>query len=256
MSIGEILATARVESGLSIEDVSRETRIRGGLILAIEKDNFTPCGGDVYARGHIRSIAAIVGVDPRPLIAEFDRIHGGVPQPVENPAPTFDPHVAEQAERKRPNWAAAMAVALLVICVIAGFQLVARSSGTNKPSTLSGPTRSSSPAPTQRPTAAPTPAPSNAVAILPQTGVHVRVRLVGSRSWLHVTGSSGQVLFQGILSKGAQRDFADARRIRMTLGNAGAVELIVNGHDLGVAGGDGKVIQENFGPASTSGSAG
>src|SRR4051794_15209996 len=177
MSIGEILATARVEAGLSVEDVSRETRIRGGLVLAIEQDNFTPCGGDVYARGHIRSIAAIVGVDPRPLIAEFDRIHGGLPQPVENPAPTFDPHVARQAERKRPNWAAAMAVALLVICVIAGINLVSRG-GSKTSATPPGPSTSSSPRPTPRPVGVPTPAPSNAVAILPQSGVHVRVRLV------------------------------------------------------------------------------
>jgi cytoskeletal protein RodZ len=255
MSIGEILATARVEAGLSVEDVSRETRIRGGLITAIESDNFAPCGGDVYARGHIRSIAAVVGVDPRPLIAEFDRVHGAVPQPAESPAPTFDPHVAEQAERRRPNWAAAMAVALVVICIVAGFNLVNRSGG-KKPATLPGPSASASPSPTHRPASGPSPAPSNAVAILPQTGVHVRVRLVGSRSWLHVTGSSGQVLFQGILTKGAQRDFADGRRIRMTIGNAGAVELIVNGRDLGVAGGNGQVVPKDFGPASTTGNAG
>jgi cytoskeletal protein RodZ len=250
MPIGEILATARVEAGLSIEDVARETRIRGGLITAIESDNFKPCGGNIYARGHIRSIAAIVGVDPRPLIAEFDKLHGGVPQPVENPAPTFDPHVARQSERMRPNWAAAMAVALLVICVIAGFQLVARGGGNGTPG-LSGITPLPSPQTSQQPAINPSPAPSNAVAILPQNGVNVRVRLVGARSWLHVTGSSGQVLFQGTLSKGAQRDFADPRRIRMTIGYGPAVDLIVNGHDLGVAGTSSTVVHEDFGPSST-----
>jgi cytoskeletal protein RodZ len=252
MAIGEILATARVEAGLSIEDVARETRIRGGLITAIESDNFKPCGGNIYARGHIRSIAAIVGVDPRPLIAEFDKLHGGVPQPVENPAPTFDPHVARQAERMRPNWAAAMAVALAVICVIAGFQLVARGGGGNG-SNLSGITPPPLPQTSQQPAVVnPSPAPSNAVAILPQNGVNVRVRLVGERSWLHVTGSNGQVLFQGTLSKGAQRDFADPKRIRMTIGFGPAVDLIVNGHDLGVAGNSSKVVHEDFGPESAS----
>ena len=251
MSIGEILATARVEAGLSLEDVSRETRIRGGLIQAIESDNFGPCGGDVYARGHIRSIAAIVGVDPRPLIAEFDKQHGGGPVPVENPAPTFDPQVAQQTERARPNWTAAMAVALTLICIIAGFQLVARDGGSSA-STLPPP--SPSPQPSQRVATAPSPgpAPTNAVAIVPQNGVHVRARIIGDRSWLHVTGASGQVLFQGILKKGAQRDFADPRRIRMTIGNAGAVALIVNSRDLGVAGGKGEVVQKDYGPASTS----
>jgi hypothetical protein len=41
----------------------------------------------------------------------------------------------------------------------------------------------------------------------------------------------------------------------MTIGNAGAVELIVNGHDLGVAGKNGEVVPKDFGPAS-SGNAG
>jgi cytoskeletal protein RodZ len=256
MPIGEILATARVEAGLTIEDVSRETRIRGGLIQAIEKDNFAPCGGDVYARGHIRNIAAIVGVDPRPLVAEFDRIHGGEPQPVENPAPTFDPHVAQQSERRRPNWAAAMAVALVVICVIAGFNLLSHHRS-GSPASAQGSNPPPSPTASQQPVPqVPSPGPTGAVAILPQSGVHVRVRLVASRSWLHVTGSNGQVLFQGILNKGAQRDFADARRIRMTLGNAGAVDLIVNGKDLGVAGANGQVVNENYGPSSASGSGG
>src|SRR3954465_3923118 len=147
MSIGEILATARVEAGLSVEDVSRETRIRGGLVPAIEAGKFAPRGGDVYARGHIRSIAAIVGVDPRPLIAEFDKQHGGGPLPVENPAPTFDPQVAQQAERSRPHWAAATAAALAPICAVGGAQLVSRggSGNDNKQSTLPTPTQSARP---------------------------------------------------------------------------------------------------------------
>src|SRR2546423_3815038 len=149
-----------------------------------------------------------------------------------------------------------MAGALVAICVIAGFQLGARS-GEGKRGTLAGTGNSPSPHSTQTSAPpAPSPAPTNAVAILPQSGVHVRVRLVGGRSWLHVTGSNGQVLFEGILNKGAQRDFADTRRIRMTIGNAGAVDLIVNGHDLGLAGGSGQVVPKSFGPSSASGNGG
>src|SRR4051794_13762535 len=146
-----------------------------------------------------------------------------------------------------------MAVALVLICVVAGAQLVSRggNGNDNKQSTLPVPT--SSPRPTSQPVETnPSPAPTNAVAIVPQNGVHVRVRVIGDRSWIHVTGASGQLLFQGILKKGAQRDFADARRIRMTIGNAGAVALIVNSRDLGVAGGKGEVVQKDYGPASSS----
>ena len=72
MSIGEVLADARCRSGLSINEVSRQTRIREAVIWGIELDNYALCGGDFYARGHIRAIAQVVGIDSVPLIEEFD----------------------------------------------------------------------------------------------------------------------------------------------------------------------------------------
>ena len=73
MSIGEVLAEARDQAGLSIAQVSEQTRIRQGIIQGIEADDYGVCGGDFYARGHIRSIAQAVGTDPGPLIEEYDQ---------------------------------------------------------------------------------------------------------------------------------------------------------------------------------------
>ena len=75
MSIGEVLSDARCRSGLSIGEVSRQTGIRAEIVWAIELDDFAKCGGNLYARGYIRSIAAAVFVDPAPLIAQFDATH-------------------------------------------------------------------------------------------------------------------------------------------------------------------------------------
>jgi Helix-turn-helix domain len=72
MSIGETLAEARREAGLTVTQVSQRTRIRETIIRGIEQDDYAPCGGDFYARGHVRSIARVVGTDPVPLIAEYD----------------------------------------------------------------------------------------------------------------------------------------------------------------------------------------
>ena len=72
MSIGGALTEARSEAGLSITDVSERTRIRAAIIRDIEKDDYAACGGDFYARGHIRAIAKVVGADPVPLIEEYD----------------------------------------------------------------------------------------------------------------------------------------------------------------------------------------
>ncbi len=72
VSIGDTLAEARRQAGLTLTQVSQQTRIRESIIRSIEQDDFSPCGGDFYARGHIRSIAEVVGVDPVPLIREYD----------------------------------------------------------------------------------------------------------------------------------------------------------------------------------------
>jgi helix-turn-helix protein len=71
--IGETLADARRQAGLSVAQVSQQTRIRQTIIRAIEDDDYAVCGGDFYARGHIRSIAKAVGTDSGPLIQEYDQ---------------------------------------------------------------------------------------------------------------------------------------------------------------------------------------
>ena len=74
-SVGRALQQARIAAGLSVGDVSTATRVRIAIVHAIEADDFAPCGGDVYARGHIRTLAKAVHLDPAPLIAQLSLIH-------------------------------------------------------------------------------------------------------------------------------------------------------------------------------------
>ncbi|WP_116247848.1 helix-turn-helix domain-containing protein [Nocardiopsis sp. FIRDI 009] len=74
-TIGQTLAAARVAAGLTVADLSTRTRIREQVLRGIEREDFVPCGGDFYARGHIRGICRVLGLDPAPLIDEFDREH-------------------------------------------------------------------------------------------------------------------------------------------------------------------------------------
>ena len=75
MPIGETLAQARHQADLTLAQVSKQTRIRETIIRKIEADDFSECGGDFYARGHIRAIAKAVGTDPEPLIEDYDTDH-------------------------------------------------------------------------------------------------------------------------------------------------------------------------------------
>jgi hypothetical protein len=72
MSIGGTLARARLDAGLTIAEVSERTRIRETIIRGIEQDDYSACGGDFYARGHLRSIARVVGADAAALVGEYD----------------------------------------------------------------------------------------------------------------------------------------------------------------------------------------
>src|SRR5260370_31531211 len=57
---------------MTVGEVSQDTRVTETIIRGIEQDDYAACGGDFYARGHIRAIARAVGEDPVPLVDEFD----------------------------------------------------------------------------------------------------------------------------------------------------------------------------------------
>jgi hypothetical protein len=75
VSIGDTLAQARHQAGLTVAQVSQRTRVRETVIRGIEGGDYSACGGGFYARGYIRIIAKEVGADPEPLIREYDAVH-------------------------------------------------------------------------------------------------------------------------------------------------------------------------------------
>jgi hypothetical protein len=72
VTVGEALTGARNQAGLSVEELSERTQIRGTVIRSIEQDDYEACGGDLYVRGYVRAIAGAVGLDAQSLIDEYD----------------------------------------------------------------------------------------------------------------------------------------------------------------------------------------
>ena len=141
VSIGEVLAEARRQAGLTVTQVRDRTRIGERIIIAIEGDDYAACGGDFYARGHIRSLARAVGADPEPLIREYDSARLG-PQALDDdvtdpitavsrrrrPGPAGLVTAAAMARRQVPRRPSALAIVLAGAVVaglgLAGFLLV------------------------------------------------------------------------------------------------------------------------------------
>ncbi|MGW8351953.1 helix-turn-helix domain-containing protein [Streptomyces wedmorensis] len=230
--IGRALQQARIAAGLTVEEVSASTRVRIPIVHAIEEDDFSRCGGDVYARGHIRTLARAVGLDPAALIEQYDAEHGGRPAPTPA-APLFE---AERIrpEPRRPNWTAAMVAAIVAVVGFVGFTMF---NGNEAPKGTTAADAGPAPAP-EKATSASKPKPvkpvapkptESAIAAVPQDKVTVKLTAVDDKSWISAKAHDGKLLFDGLLLKGESKTYQDDERIDLVLGNAGAIELYVNG---------------------------
>ncbi|GAA1127241.1 MULTISPECIES: helix-turn-helix domain-containing protein [Streptomyces violaceusniger group] len=250
-SIGRALQQARISMGLTVDEVSSSTRVRTPIVRGIEQDDFSRCGGDVYARGHIRVLARAVGLDPESLIAQFDAEHGGRPAPTA-PAPLFE---AERIrpEPRRPNWTAAMVAAIVAVVGFVGFTLfrggdgdgssVAEDTTSPKPS-ASAPTNTAAPS---KPATPHKPDPSDsAIAGVPADKVTVKLTAEGGQSWISAQDHNGRLIEEGVLREGDSKTFSDSRRIDLVLGNAGAIKLFVNGKEVKNVGTSGAVQRLSY----------
>ncbi|MFF5263443.1 helix-turn-helix domain-containing protein [Actinomadura viridis] len=249
MSIGETLASERKRAGLTLTQVSLQTRIRESVIRAMEQDDFSTCGGNFYARGHIRSVARVIGVDPEPLVREYDDAHGGAPMPL-SAAAAFEPEQAVAfRERRSPNWSAAMALALAFVVIYGVVQVVG--SGDREQRTarqVSDPQRPGASAPAASPTpGATSPKADDPVAIAPRKKVEVRIK-VRRATWVNIRGAKGRQLFSGMLRPGDVKEWTDRKKISVVIGNSGGVRLAVNGEDLGTPARGGGVFRMTFTP--------
>jgi cytoskeleton protein RodZ len=211
-------------------------------VHAIEADDFAPCGGDVYARGHIRTLAKAVGLDPAELLAQFDAQHGGRPAPTPA-APLFE---AERIrpERRGPNWTAAMVAAIVAVVGFVGFTFVkGGDDGGHEASVAEGaqPSSGRSTSSSAAPKKPADPKPSDsAIAAAPADKVTVKVSASDGRSWISAKDHNGRLLFDGLLDQGDSKTFQDNEKVDLVLGDAGAIELYVNG----------KKIEDDFQPGA------
>lgn len=75
--IGPRLAAARHRRGWSIEQLAERTAIRPHVIEALEVDDFEHCGGDFYARGHIKTLAEELRLPADELLWEYHALYAG-----------------------------------------------------------------------------------------------------------------------------------------------------------------------------------
>ncbi len=242
MSLGSLITQARKSAGLSIDDLSAATNIRSSLLREMESDSFHNCGGETYARGHIRNIATKLGVDPLIFITAFEeeQIHAGRSMKdllVEN-------SVMKQPEKARKvSWKVLASISVASLIVVGLAQIViSNTSSMDIPAPIASTTESATPSPD-----APEPTPTEEATVSTGTGVQLIISAERARSWLFVSDAMGRTLFSGHIARGTTKTFNTDVSLDVKVGNAGGVDLTVNGKKVDSIGGDGEVVSVSYG---------
>jgi cytoskeleton protein RodZ len=73
-SVGQLLRTARVNRGLSVEDVARQLRLSVRQIAALEEDDYSKLVSNTFLRGFVRNYAKLLQIDASPLLQQLEQL--------------------------------------------------------------------------------------------------------------------------------------------------------------------------------------
>ena len=249
--IGEALVAARRQQGVALSDAAAETRVRESYLAALEEEDFAALGGDVYVKGFLRSYARFLRLDPEPLIATY---RANYERPADEMVPLAHQPVAPMLSEGRPALIIGAGVVAILLVVFAIIGLV---SGRDDPEAedLSG---APPPVETVLPTAddlAPTEgAPDDQATdeptedgteVLTTDGVELTLELDGGPSWMRVT-VDGVTQIEGEQPEGETLTFSADESITVRIGDAGVVNVTVNGEDRGTLGERSEVVEQTF----------
>ncbi len=231
--IGPELLAARTRLGLTVDQLAERTRIRPHVIESIEVDDFVPCGGDFYARGHLRTLARVLGIDVTPLLETYDERYADAPI---SPRRVFEAELATgsggslRATGGGTNWSLLIGVVMVLVLMWSIARLVM-----NDPSSFEqpAPERTSSNGAARKPAAViATPVP---VAVTATRQVHVVVR-----------DGNGAVVFTDDLTQGQTNKVRAQPPVSIRASDGGALRVTVDGKDHGRLGAAGRPAQVRF----------
>ena len=244
MSLGSMITQARKSAGLSIDDLSASTNIRSSLLREMESDSFHNCGGETYARGHIRNIATKLGVDPLIFIAAFEEEQMHTDRSMKDLL--VENSVMRQPEEARKiSWKVLATISVASLFVVGLAQIIISNTATVEiPAPIASTTPSESASPS---TEATEPTPTEEATVSTGTGVQLIISATRAKSWLFVSDASGRTLFSGQISRGTTKTFSTDVSLNVKIGNAGGVDLTVNGKKVDSIGADGEVVSVSYG---------
>lgn len=247
---GELLRRERERRSITKLHIAEELHLDVRIVDAIEANRFDELGVPVYARGHLRQYAALLGLSPQFVIERYEALTGRqeIPAPIPSSVAVGSSLGMERRSLAGPLW---MGVALIALTL--GWWIWSTVSqpgdpmqaalqeefvegapvSDGSPETSSQSAVLDAPAPVPGatepgPTSTPVPATGSTTSTTPAAG-DVRVRLEFSdASWTEIHDATGKRLMFGLGESGATRTVSGTPPLRVTLGKASAVMVQVN----------------------------
>ena len=240
MTLGEFLQQARENAGLSVDELAHIVNLRPGLIRAMESNDFLPCGGDTYARGHIRNIAQITRINSQELLAMYDAEHSVDSRSIHTRL-VDNNAAAIRSENRKLSWKVLVGASLSIVLLI-GVAQFAISALDSEPATTSMVTEEVEPSQTPTPTASAAPSATSST-----VNNELTLSIAATRGNSNIDVVIGGVsVYRGPLFQGESKSFVGENSISVYLGNAGDLDLTLNGEKLAPLGDRNQEIRKTF----------
>jgi cytoskeletal protein RodZ len=241
-SFGEWLRRQRELREISLRDIAERTKISLRYLEAMEADRFELLPAPIFAKGFLREYARYVGLSPDEVINHYlavqqpeqeekedTLIRRSRPKPVDSGQPPV-----------RRTWSYGLVLTLAGLILLALVALAAWLADKRREEP-----RAEQSAP---PIAAPPPAPAVAAPALPPPAEEPRAPLEVTLDftkdcWVEAV-IDGKNRFSELRVQGESLQLPAETSVVLTLGNAGAVEVQVNGHALPLRAGEGQVVRD------------
>ena len=254
--LGALLRECREAKGVSLDDLSRATRIASRLITALEEDRFSDLPAPVFARGFIRAYCAAVGEPPERAVMLYDASLDAPRAPSPVPRTVL---AGALGPRRRVRWRY-LAPPLLVGGLLVGVVYLLASSAVTRPAeappagrdrTVAPAAPADAPAEPARVPAEPARVPAEPAPLaMPATRTlataarpHVLVATAHEETWVSVRAEDGTAS-QELLPPGTVREWQSPGRFTVTVGNAGGLTFELDGVALPPLGDRGQVIRD------------
>jgi cytoskeletal protein RodZ len=212
--------------------------------MEMENNNFAHCGGDTYARGHLRNIAAKVGIDPQVFIDLYNEEHSTEHRAIQDLLAENNVMQLPQ-EQKKISWKVPATVSLAILLVIGVVQIVISNQSSTTPSAPQAEvTQSASPTASAAVAQSPTPSTS---ATTPTRSGPITLSIVAARgnSYIDIV-VDGKHVSKGSLFQGDSKSFKGDTAISIYLSNPAGLDLTLNGKALAPLGGQNEEVRRTF----------